>query len=76
MSQHMDIQEGPIDCFYREVSDAERANICQKLNYLKTALRGQYLHRVRLEPSTFARRFRLASNPSTCNIVIKFITFP
>ena len=47
MSQHMDIQEGPIDCFYREVSDAERANICQKLNYLKTALRGQYLHRVR-----------------------------
>ena len=48
----MDIQEGPTDCLYREVSNAERANICQKFNYLKTALRGQYLHRVRLENVT------------------------
>ena len=43
-----DIQEGPTDCLSREVSDAQRASLRQKLNYLKKALRGQYLRRVRL----------------------------
>lgn len=31
------------------MSNAQRANLGQKLNYLKKALRGQYLRRVRLE---------------------------
>ena len=43
-----DIQEGPTDCLSREVSDAQRASLRQKLNYLKKALRGKYLRRVRL----------------------------
>ena len=43
-----DIQEGPTDCLSREVSDAQRASLRQKLNYLKKALRGQYLRRVKL----------------------------
>ena len=48
-SQLTDIQEGPTDCISRGVSDAQRGNLRQKLNYLKKALRGQYLRRVRLE---------------------------
>ena len=48
-SQITDFQEGSTDCLSREVSDAQRASLCQKLTYLKTALREQYLRRVRHE---------------------------
>lgn len=48
-SQFTDIQEGATDCISRGVSDAQRGDLCQELNYLKKTLRGQYLRIVRLE---------------------------
>ena len=48
-SNFPDGQEGPTVCFSRVVSDAQRGNLRQKLNYLKKAWREQYLRSVRLE---------------------------
>ena len=75
----MDIQEGRTDCLYREVSDAERADICQKFNYLKTAINIYVVLKHNIKLCNAKRRWQQKPQKKTlptCSTLFLYISLP